>query len=340
MSPLTRRSFLLSAAALPVMAQSTKPALAARKLHQMTLTVTDLKRSLDFYRGLFGMPIQARSEGTAFLRVGAGPQYLALIDGGASAKAGYSHYGISIDGFNATRVMQTLADHGVTPGGEGAGLSGGPMKARMVTRGQTPEVYLGDPDGIVIQVQDTSYCGGAGVLGGNCLIEDLHPKGVFALRDLSHFTLFGSNAERAQTFYREIFGMYVQAHQAPAGSEASPVLGVAKGSGGQFIMAAGAGGRGGGAGGSINHGCFLMDGFNVDRVLKALEEYGVKPRGNSGGTPPLVSYVSMRMENRGGAKEGTAELYFTDPDGILMQLQDPTYCGGGGVLGEICPGGR
>ena len=28
------------------------------------------------------------------------------------------------------------------------------------------------------------------------------------------------------------------------------------------------------------------------------------------------------MEDRGGAKEGTPELYFTDPDGILIQLQD------------------
>jgi hypothetical protein len=44
----------------------------------------------------------------------------------------------------------------------------------------------------------------------------------------------------------------------------------------------------------------------------------------------------MRMENRGGAKEGTPELYFTDPDGIPMQIQDVTYCGGAGILGEIC----
>jgi hypothetical protein len=42
------------------------------------------------------------------------------------------------------------------------------------------------------------------------------------------------------------------------------------------------------------------------------------------------------MENRGGAKEGTAELYFTDPDGLLMQLQDTKYCGGARLLGEIC----
>jgi hypothetical protein len=47
----------------------------------------------------------------------------------------------------------------------------------------------------------------------------------------------------------------------------------------------------------------------------------------------------MRMENRGGAPGGTPELYFTDPDGLLMQLQDATYCGGSGFLGDSCPKG-
>ena len=32
------------------------------------------------------------------------------------------------------------------------------------------------------------------------------------------------------------------------------------------------------------------------------------------------------------------ELYFTDPDGLLIQLQDTKYCGGSGSLGEVCPG--
>ena len=45
----------------------------------------------------------------------------------------------------------------------------------------------------------------------------------------------------------------------------------------------------------------------------------------------------MRMENRGGAPGGTPELYFTDPDGLLMQLQDTSYCGGSGLLGNECP---
>jgi len=31
-------------------------------------------------------------------------------------------------------------------------------------------------------------------------------------------------------------------------------------------------------------------------------------------------------------------LYFTDPDGLLIQLQDVSYCGGGGFLGNVCAG--
>jgi len=68
-----------------------------------------------------------------------------------------------------------------------------------------------------------------------------------------------------------------------------------------------------------------------------IESYGIKPRGNPQVPPgPRVHYISLRMENRGGAKEGTPELYFTDPDGLLMQLQDTSYCGGSGVLGNTC----
>ena len=52
--------------------------------------------------------------------------------------------------------------------------------------------------------------------------------------------------------------------------------------------------------------------------------------------PPLRHYVTMRMPDRGGAKDGTPELYFTDPDGLLVQLQDVTYCGGAGPFGEMC----
>ena len=42
------------------------------------------------------------------------------------------------------------------------------------------------------------------------------------------------------------------------------------------------------------------------------------------------------MPNRGGFEIGAPEVYFPDPDGIFIQMQDPSYCGGG-YLGENCP---
>ena len=115
---------------------------------------------------------------------------------------------------------------------------------------------------------------------------------------------------------------------------AAALLGV--GAGRQFVTMGGVNGAVQGTP-NIAHGCFTMEGFHPDRVLKALADYGIKPRSRADGPPsPLTSYVTMRMEDRGGAKGGTPELYFTDPDGILMQIQDVSYCGGSGYLGEVC----
>src|SRR5262249_23850413 len=163
-------------------------------------------------------------------------------------------------------------------------------------------------------------------------------KGLLAVRDLSHFTINVADAQRSNAFYQDLFGLRVQAHQGPA-----PLLGV--GSGGiQFLMfTGGAGAARGGANAApprparIDHVCMNLEGFDPDKILGTLESYGITPRGNAPGpAAPLKSYVSMRMENRGGAPGGTPELYFTDPDGIPIQLQDVRYCGGGGSLGDVC----
>ena len=95
-------------------------------------------------------------------------------------------------------------------------------------------------------------------------------------------------------------------------------------------------GRRGGATATIDHVCFNVPGFSVDGLVKSLESFGLKARG-TGEPGPMQWYIRMRMEDRGGAKEGTPELYLTDPDGIPIQLQDLSYCGGGGYLGSACP---
>ena len=122
----------------------------------------------------------------------------------------------------------------------------------------------------------------------------------------------------------QTFGTDIQAYQA-----ASPLMGV--GSGVHFLMFIGGQAR-------INHACLNLENFDVDFIQGALEEHGITPRGaGRGGLGPLRHYVTMRMPNRGGAPEGTPELYFTDPDGLSIQLQDVRYCGGGGYLGGACP---
>jgi len=79
-----------------------------------------------------------------------------------------------------------------------------------------------------------------------------------------------------------------------------------------------------------------MTGFDPAKVTQLLVDYGLKKQEGQSRTP-LITYISLRMPNRGGAEGGTPELYFTDPDGLAIQLQDVTYCGGGGFLGELCP---
>jgi catechol 2,3-dioxygenase-like lactoylglutathione lyase family enzyme len=342
---LSRRDLLLSLPALAmarrVLAQATDPPIRVRALNHMTLAVSDPQRSVKFYQGLFGMPIQARQGATTLLRIGSGPQFLAVSAAGSAAPA-INHFCLSVDGFDVDRVLKALADRGVTrsdtagaSNGGGGGSNAGPMKARVRMRGPdaggakegTPELYFGDPDGIVVQLQDASYCGGAGVLGNICPAspEPSPKKGLLAVRDLSHFTIGVSNAERSNAFYQDLFGLSIRAHQGPA-----PLLGV--GPGVQFVMftAPPRPPR-------IDHVCMNMGGFDPDAILKTLESHGIKPRGTTPGpAAPLTSYVSMRLENRGGAPGGTPELYFTDPDGLLVQLQDASYCGGSGYLGSVC----
>jgi len=328
---ITRRGLLLSlpglALARRLLGEGQAAPLRIRGLHQVTLAVSDLERSLDFYQAVFGMAVQARHQGKILLRIGDGPHFLALSQAGSEPPS-IDHFGLAVENFDVDRVVRALAGHDVTPGGQDEGLSGGPMRVRETTRMGTPELYMGDPNGLVIQLQDPSYCGGGGPLGDRCATSEPAPTtGSIALRGLSHLTINVPDPEATNTFYMQTFGTDIQTYQA-----ASPLMGV--GPGVHFLMFIGAG-----AGQArINHACLSLENFDVDFILGALEEHGITPRGTGqGGSGPLRHRVTMRMPNRGGAPEGTPELYFTDPDGLSIQLQDVRYCGGGAYLGGACP---
>ena len=344
-SRLTRRTFLGSLAALAA-APSVLPriGLAAgqdgggppipvRSWNHMTLTVTDIGRSLEFYQGLFGMTIAARQARTLILRIGNGPQFLALGGGRPDAEPRISHFCLTVDDFDDDRLVGILGEHGVAPTGQPGQNAARRVRVRM--RGVefggapegTPELYLGDPDGVVVQLQDTTYCGGEGLLGELCPTpEPSSSAGLIALQDINHFTVFVSDQQRSIDFYQGLFGMPITRSQG-----ALPLLSI--GSGRQFLALAPGPGPA-----RIHHASMSMENFQHEEVMATLEEFGIRPRAADAQGPPepLTSYVTMRMPDRGGAPEGTPELYFTDPDGILLQIQDVRYCGGGGYLGDVC----
>lgn len=328
-------------------AQTAGPSMRVRGINHVTLSVSDVKRSVDFYQGLFGMPVISRQGTTTNLQIGDGPQFLGVSAAG-SGQTRLDHLALGVEDFSVERISRVLTQHGVTrvdaaAGAGGGGLSGGPLKMRVRMRGAdaggapegTPELYVGDPNGFVIQLQDPRYCGGAGALGNVCPAPQPSPRrGLLALRGWSHTTNSVSDPAASRTFWQDLLGLRIQAYQGPT----SPVLGWG---GVEFmVFNTGATGRGGPATApraAINHLCMTIENFRPETVIATLETYGIKPRGDAQGTPgPLVHYISVRKEDRGGAKEGTSELYFTDPDGLIIQLQDVSYCGGSGVLGNVC----
>ena len=208
------------------------------------------------------------------------------------------------------------------------------------TRGQreggstsgTQELFFADVEGLIYQLSGLDHCGGGGDYGEVCeRVIEAPTQGLFRSIDVSHFTNFLANNSRANEFYTRIFGLGFQAYQGPA----SPIIGV--GDGIQFLMYVGGDQQGAPtAPARVDHVCLSIEDFEVDGIIAKLEDYGFTAREEASNTPPLVHWISMRMPNRGGVEGGTPEVYFSDPDGIRIQVQDAVYCGGGGYLGDDC----
>src|SRR5881296_560663 len=117
MSQITRRQLLVSLPALPLATRTfvtaqiatNSPSIRVRTISHFGLAVSDPKRSVDFYQGLFGMPIQARAGTTTILRVGGGPQFISIAPVAANAAPSINHYCLGVENFNLDRVLGALA---------------------------------------------------------------------------------------------------------------------------------------------------------------------------------------------------------------------------------------
>lgn len=299
------------------------------------MRVTDVARSVKFYQDLFGAPVQARRGEQVFLRVGDGPRFFSLSPTLPGQEPGFSHIGLSVAGFDAEQIQAQLERFGIARGvapTRGQSRLSVASTSWLEQQGAVSELFFADREGLIYHLMGDNYCGGNDADGGRCeTLEQSATDGMFSLIDYSHFTNFLTNRARANAFYTEAFGKTFQAYQGPG----APVIGV--GDGLQFLMYVGGEEDSVPAvPGRIDHVCFSVEDFDVDRILARLTDYGLKPRENPRETAPLMHWISMRMPNRGGAEGGTPELYFTDPDGLRIQLQDRSYCGGTGYLGDIC----
>src|SRR5688572_26610404 len=182
MPRMDRRTFLgtlPAVGALPalgwterLLAQAGAPPIRVTGLSQMTLTVSDIKRSVEFYQALFGMPVQARQGSTVLLRIGTGPKFLALRPAGAGERPSISAFGMAVENLEINRIIQMINAQG------GKATASGPT------------VWVTDPGGISIQLHAPTYCGGSGKFGEVCGVPQASStKWLFAGRDLSHFTI-------------------------------------------------------------------------------------------------------------------------------------------------------
>jgi catechol 2,3-dioxygenase-like lactoylglutathione lyase family enzyme len=121
---------------------------------------------------------------------------------------------------------------------------------------------------------------------------------------LNHASLIVSDLERSAAFYRRTFGLPVKSTQQGGVNLAvgDAFLGVYQG--GQNAMP------------HINHICFGLRGFDPAATVAALEAQG------------------LPAESR--TRDGVTQVYTADPDNLRIQLQDVSFCGGVGALGNEC----
>jgi len=146
---LAALALLVAAPAAADAAQAAKPVGTVKAMNHVTVFVPNVQKSVDFYQGLFGMPILTRQDAGINLSTGTG--FYGIYPAQNAATGSINHVCFGMENFDADGVLKQLTDRG--------------LKGNIRLRGDTKELYFTDPDGIRVQLQDVKYIGGTGVLG-------------------------------------------------------------------------------------------------------------------------------------------------------------------------------
>ena len=132
---LSRRELVGALAALSVTGWSAaaQAGLEAASINHVSITGSNLQRTVDFYSRVFNLPRQGQGQPNLVQLAVGKAGHLSIRQG---AKPGFDHFAIGIERFNKERVIADLRARGATPidGGDGAGL------------------HVADPDGLFVQV--------------------------------------------------------------------------------------------------------------------------------------------------------------------------------------------
>ena len=124
-------------------------------------------------------------------------------------------------------------------------------------------------------------------------------------RTINHVSLAVSDVEASANFYQSLLGLEVVSRPPNGGIN----MGLSDGFLGVYNIP---------QPGRVHHFCIGVDDFDADRVKEQFDEVG---------------YEARVSRNPAARTSGGDQLYFTDPDGTLVQLGDNGYQGGG-VLPE------
>ena len=138
---LTRRELIQGLAMLAVAGGTSAAAdtgFAAATINHVSIQVSDIKRSEEFYMRAFGLPKRKAGNPDA-VRLGVGPSHLTLRQEKPSGNV--DHFCLGIDKFSHDSVVRDLKARGVTPEPDEKGPQG---------------FHVKDPDGFRVQLGDSS----------------------------------------------------------------------------------------------------------------------------------------------------------------------------------------
>ena len=288
-------------------------------LNHVSFGCADLRSTVQWYGRVFGMPVHAFQDyggGQTVVRIGDGPAYVALSQRNPNSigqpLSRRPHFCWGVEDFNVDRILRALSEMQA------------PAQA-VLREGKTINgVNFDDPDGFPLQFNPVNACGGGGFLGDVCdtAAQAARLPGSpppIPVRTLNHVRLIVPNVERTLEWYLRLTDMQRQTYQEPEGGprtpgyEGPPIPILRIGSGPQFIALV----EGSGPAAFRPHIGFGVQGFAPDQIKARLAEHG----------------VSARTRLREGA---TTEILVDAPDGVEIQLQDVSCCGGRGLLGNMC----